>query len=161
MRHFSPGLVLISSKDKLWNRPQPFLALITLLSSRSVFPIICISQQGFFFFFFARLMQLQVEVWIRCNGIEKKISGKAEKDVKVNADVFLACPTFETVALEKGFESPCYANWFCLNYELLRREKSQPGAAESRLHVYWMPMRPTNLFSPEKRFKVFGEIAEN
>lgn len=51
MRHFSPGLVLISSKDKLWNRPQPFLALITLLSSRSVFPIICISQQGFFFFF--------------------------------------------------------------------------------------------------------------
>lgn len=51
---------------------------------------------------------------MRFIGIEKKISGKAEKDVKVYADVFLACPVFETVALEKGFGSPCYVNCFCL-----------------------------------------------
>lgn len=47
---------------------------------------------------------------------KKKISGKAEKDVKVSADVFLACPVFVAVALGKCFGLPCYGNCVCLDF---------------------------------------------
>lgn len=71
--------------------------------------------------------------------------------------------------------APCLRQWlwkrildrsvtlivFAPNYQLLGREKSQPEADESRLHVYRMLMGPTNLFLPGKHFQVFEEIAGN
>lgn len=50
---------------------------------------------------------------------------------------------------------------FVSNYQLPKRDNFQPEAAESRLHVYRMPMGPTNLLLPWKPSQVFRVISGN